>query len=85
MKAKTYSLEIAGDVYRGTAVEIVKAMQATAFFDRDKPVDEYLDSLPENLERFTGKRITLTGRTLRERAESLLDELVRVGAATEDT
>ncbi|HUU56026.1 MAG TPA: hypothetical protein VMW93_01675 [bacterium] len=85
MKAKTYNLEIAGDAYSGTAVEIVKAMQATAFFERDKPVEEYLDSLPESLERFTGKRIALAGRTFPERAESLLRELVRIGVATEDT
>lgn len=85
MTAKTYKLEITGEEYEGTALEIVKAMQAKAFFDRDKPVDEYLDSLPESLERFTGKRIALTGQTILARAESFVRELLRVGAATEIT
>ncbi len=85
VKAKTYTLDIGGEVFRGTAAEIVKAMQTGAFFDRDLPLTAYLDKLPAQIRRLANVDVTLAGATVDERAESLIRELLRVGLAIEAT
>jgi hypothetical protein len=85
MKDKKYTLEISGDVYRGTAVKIVKAMQTSAFFDRDKLINAYLDKFPAQIKRLAGVDVTVTGTTDAEYAENLMREPPRAGLATEAT
>lgn len=83
MTAKKHELEISGDRYAGTALQIVKAMQDKAFFDQALPLEAYLDSLPEQLKKFQNVEITIVGSTLEERAGSFIAELLRTGVAFE--
>jgi hypothetical protein len=83
MTARTYTIDIDGDKFSGTALDIVTAMKDNSFFAQDQTVDDYLNNMPRQVDRLTGQAIRVTGSTLEERAESFIAEIIRVGLAEE--
>ena len=73
--------EIVNDdtVFVGTAVEIVLQMREQAYFERGIPMEFYLDQLVNFIKMFAHETITLSGKTLEEKAESFIQELLRIG------
>ena len=66
-------------VFVGTSVEIVLQMREQAYFERGTPAEFYLDQLVNFIKMFAGETITLAGDTLEEKAESFIQELIRIG------
>lgn len=66
-------------VFAGSAVEIVQLMREQAYFERGVPLEDYLERLPGFISEFAGQTIRLSGETFTERAESFIQELLRVG------
>ena len=73
--------EIVNDdtVFVGTAAEIVLDMRQQAYFERGTPAEFYLDQLVNFIKMFANETITLTGETFEEKAESFIQELLRIG------
>ena len=73
--------EIVNDdtVFVGTAVEIVLEMRQQAYFERGTPAEFYLDQLVNFIKMFAGETITLSGKNFEEKAESFIQELLRIG------
>jgi hypothetical protein len=70
-----------GRVFRGTALQIVKAMQDIAFGVDDYTVREYIDWVVANARKFEEVELAIDGETDEARAASLVDEMVRTGLA----
>jgi hypothetical protein len=72
--------EIVNDdtVFVGTAVEIVLDMREQAYFERGTPAEFYLDQLVNFIKMFANETITLSGKTFEEKAESFIQELLRI-------
>ena len=70
-----------GRVFRGTALQIVKAMQDIAFGVDDYTVREYIDWVAANARKFEEVELAIAGETDEARAASLVDEMVRTGLA----
>ncbi len=72
--------EIVNDdtVFVGTAAEIVLEMRQQAYFERGTPAEFYLDQLVNFIKMFAGETITLSGNTFEEKAESFIQELLRI-------
>lgn len=68
-----------GRVFRGTAVQIVRAMQDIAFGVEAFTLDQYIDWVVENARKFEEVELDITGETDEERAGSLVAEMVRTG------
>ena len=66
-------------VFVGTAAEIVLEMRQQAYFERGTTVEFYLDQLVNFIKMFSGETITLSGETFEEKAESFIQELIRIG------
>jgi len=61
-------------------LEVVESIRQLAFDpDHFGTTDNYIDWMVDNLSRFHGIRVQITGSTTQERAESLVNELVRHG------
>ena len=73
--------EIVNDdtVFVGTAAEIVLEMREQAYFERGTPAEFYLDQLVVFIKMFAVETITLSGETFDEKAESFIQELLRIG------
>jgi len=73
--------EIVNDdtVFVGTAAEIVLDMRQQAYFERGTPAEFYLDQLVNFIKVFANETITLSGKTFDEKAESFIQELLRIG------
>ena len=73
--------EIVNDdtVFVGTAVEIVLDMREQAYFERGTPAEFYLDQLVNLIKMFAGETITVSGETFEEKAETFIQELLRIG------
>ena len=73
--------EIVNDdtVFVGTAVEIVLQMREQTYFERGVPMEFYLDQLVNIIKLFGDEVVTLTGETIEEKAESFIQELLRIG------
>ena len=65
-------------VFVGTAVEIVLDMREQAYFERGTPAEFYLDQLVNFIKMFANETITLSGKTFEEKAESFIQELLRI-------
>ena len=78
---ETTKHEIINDdtVFVGTAVEIVLQMREQAYFERGTPMEFYLDQLVNFIKMFAHETITLSGKTIEEKAESFIQELLRIG------
>jgi len=72
--------EIVNDdtVFVGTAAEIVLEMREQAYFERGTPAEFYLDQLVHFIKMFADETITLSGKTFEEKAESFIQELLRI-------
>jgi len=70
-----------GRVFQGTALQIVKAMQAIAFGVDDFTVPEYIDWVVGNARKFEEVEVAITGETDDARAACLVEEMVRTGLA----
>ena len=68
-----------GRVFRGTAVQIVKAIQDIAFGDEDFTVPKYIDWVAQNAAKFEEVELNITGETDEEKAASLVAEMIRTG------
>ena len=66
-------------VFRGTPLQIVRAMQDTAFDVQDFTARKYIEWVVANAARFENVELVVTGETDDELAASLVEELVRVG------
>ena len=67
--------------FEGTAEEIVRQMQSDAFVPG--PLATYMDWLAVNTSRYRGIELDTRGRTIGEKAESLVQSLLEWGLATE--
>lgn len=70
-----------GRVFRGTAVQIVKAMQDIAFGVDQMTLDQYIDWVIENAQRFEEVELKAEGATTDERAMALVEEMIAAGLA----
>ncbi len=66
-------------VFAGSAVEIVQLMREQAYFERGVPLEDYLEQLACFIRSCSGADITLSGEDFETRAESFIQELLRVG------
>ncbi len=71
-----------GRVFRGTAVQIVKAMQDIAFGVEQFTLGEYIDWVVANAMKFEEVELKVTGATDEEKAASLVAEMLRTGLTT---
>ena len=68
-----------GRVFRGTAVQIVKAMQDIAFGVEQFTLPEYIDWVVQNAAKFEEVELKIMGETDEEKAASLVAEMIRTG------
>ena len=66
-------------VFVGTASEIVLEMRQQAYFERGIPEELYLDQLVNAIKKFSGRTITLSGSNFEDKAESFIQELLKIG------
>ncbi len=70
-----------GRVSQGTALQIVKAMQDIAFGVEQMTLDQYIDWVVQNAQRFEEVELKVAGETTEERAKALVDEMLVKGLA----
>lgn len=70
-----------GRQFQGTAMQIVRAMQDTAFDANRFTVSEYVKWVVANTQDAEGLELRPQGETDEDLARSLLDELLRTGLA----
>ena len=68
-----------GRVFRGTAVQIVKAMQDIEFGVEQFTLPEYIDWVVQNAAKFEEVELKIAGETDEEKAASLVAEMIRTG------
>ena len=70
-------------VFVGTAAEIVLEMRQQAYFERGIPEELYLDQLVNCINRcikiLDDKTIILSGNSFKTKAESFIQELLKIG------
>ena len=66
-------------VFVGTSVEIVLQMREQAYFERGIPLEDYLEHLVRFIQGCAEVSITLSGDSFEARAESFIQELIRIG------
>jgi len=66
-------------VFVGTASEIILDMREQAYFERGTQLEFYLDQLVVFINTSAGETITLVGSTFEEKAESFIQEILRIG------
>jgi len=65
----------------GTPLQIVKQMRSLAFTDPEQTLGQYIDWVAENALRFDDIALNVTGETDEQRADSLVQEMLRAGLA----
>ena len=70
-----------GRVFQGTALQIVKAMQDIAFGVEQMTLDQYMDWVVQNAQRFEEVDLKVAGETTEERAKALVEEMLAKGLA----
>ena len=70
-----------GRVLEGTPLEIVQCMHATAIFQQDLSLTEYMDWLVVQMKSVTGREVLLAGKGDEQRAESLVKAMIEEGLA----
>ena len=70
-----------GRVFQGTALQIVKAMQDIAFGVEQMTLDQYIDWVVQNAQRFEEVELEVAGETTEERAKALVTEMLAKGLA----
>ena len=81
MNAQVTKHEIVNEdtVFVGTASEIILDMREQAYFERGTQPEFYLEQLVKFIEASAGDTITLTGASFEDKAESFIQELLRIG------
>jgi hypothetical protein len=70
-----------GREFGGSAVQIVQQMRSIAFGRDGQPLGEYVDWVQQQTREFEGIDLNIRGEHAEEKAESLVDELLRTGLA----
>jgi hypothetical protein len=70
-----------GRVFQGTAVQIVQAMQSIAFGVETFTLDQYIDWVIDNAQRFEGVELKVQGQTDEVRAGALVTAMLDLGLA----
>jgi hypothetical protein len=70
-----------GRVFQGTALQIVKAMQDIAFGVEQMTLDQYIDWVVQNAQRFEEVELKVAGETTEDRAKALIEEMLAKGLA----
>ena len=65
--------------YGNTAIEAVEDIRKSAYFERGVPLEIYIDHLVNLINTRPGYDIQITGKTVEEKAESLINELCHAG------
>ena len=73
--------EIVNDdtVFVGTAIEIILEMREQAYFERGTSQEFYLEHLVNFINARSGETMILAGETYDDKAESFIQELLRIG------
>jgi len=66
-------------VFVGTAAEIILDMREQAYFERGTQPEFYLDQLVIFINKSSDETILLIGMTYEEKAESFIQEILRIG------
>ena len=70
-----------GRVFQGTGLQIVRAMQDIAFGVDAFTVPEYIEWVANNVRNFEAVELDITGLTDQDKAESLVQGMLRAGLA----
>ncbi len=65
--------------YGHTAVEAVEDIRKSGYFERGVPLETYIDHLVSLINTRPGYDIKVSGKTVEEKAESLIKELCKAG------
>ena len=65
--------------YGNTAAEAVEDIRKSAYFERGVPLETYIDHLVNLINTRPGFEINVTGKTVEEKAQSLINELCHAG------
>ena len=65
--------------YGETAAEAVEDIRKSAYFEQGVPLETYIEHLVTLINTRPGFNLEVTGKTIDEKAESLINELCRVG------
>ena len=81
MNAQVIKHELVNEdtVFVGTAAEIILDMREQAYFERGTQPEFYLDQLVIFINKSAGETIKLSGETYEEKAESFIQEILRIG------
>jgi len=81
MNAQVIKHELVNEdtVFVGTAAEILLDMREQAYFERGTQPEFYLDQLVIFINKSTDETIKLSGETYEEKAESFIQEILRIG------
>jgi len=81
MNAQVIKHELVNEdtVFVGTAAEIILDMREQAYFERGTQPEFYLDQLVIFINKSTDETIKLSGETYEEKAESFIQEILRIG------
>jgi hypothetical protein len=69
-----------GREFEGTAMQIVQAMRSTAF-DEQPTLVSYIEWVSRQIAEMAATTVIVEGTTEEEMARTLVEEMVRVGAA----
>ena len=70
-----------GREFEGTPLQIVQEMKSIAFGHDSNSLDDYIDWVKRQTEEFMGLELTVQGETTAQKAESLVEEMLRVHLA----
>jgi len=81
MNAQVIKHELVNEdtVFVGTAAEIILDMREQAYFERGTQPEFYLDQLVIFINKSSDETILLIGMTYEEKAESFIQEILRIG------
>ena len=81
MNAQVIKHELVNEdtVFVGTAAEIILDMREQAYFERGTQPEFYLDQLVIFINKSSDETIKLSGETYEEKAESFIQEILRIG------
>lgn len=82
MSKDRYTIELGGERYSGTALEVLRAMKESPWEETPPSNGEYFTWLVAQAKRLTGVNLEAHGATLEEQARCLLDGMLKAGLAS---
>ena len=70
-----------GRVFEGTPIQIIEDMKSIAFGQEGRSVEEYIDWVVGQIERFQKISVNVTGQDLESKATSFVEEMITHGLA----